>query len=384
MNQSDLARLADLFIRTTLDVKRGDAVGIEYQGSKAEILAQACATQVNALGANPSLRDNGSNFINGNLAGMSPRHFESYGQELLEWTKSTQKYLRIRDDGDMKKVALSADARRLLKLASSAATDYRVNCLRWLLVAAPTEEFAALCGQPIEQFERFYLSVCLPNYDAMASFVEPLSEIMTQGRQVKIVSSTQGTDLTFSIDGIGARPCVGKRNIPDGECYTAPVRDSINGTVTFGPSTYESCYFSSIRLLIRHGRIETAEAEDADRSAKLNAILDTDHGARYFGEFAISFNPYIQHPIGNILFDEKISGAFHMAAGSCYGGVTDNGNKSAVHFDMVQIQRPEYGGGSILIDGRTIRCRNGLFVVPELQPLNPPNLRTFMSAKPTA
>jgi aminopeptidase len=379
MDHTDVAKLARQFIGNTLEVQGGETVHIEYQGPKAELLALECATEVAAYGARYSLSDTGSAFINKNIAGMPIGDLESYGRELLEWTRGAEKYLRIRDDDDMKKVILSEDIRKEYKKAILPALDYRVNHLRWLLVAAPTEAFATLCGQTMEQFEHFYLDVCLPNYGAMREPVEPLKELMIRGKEVTVVSPKQGTNLTFSIEGIGARPCVGKRNIPDGECYTAPVKNSINGVVSFGPSTYDGHRFSSIQLMIKDGRIETAEAENAERSAQLNTILDTDPGARYFGEFAISFNPYIWNPVGSILFDEKIAGAFHMAAGSCYGGDTDNGNKSAVHFDLVQIQRPEYGGGEIWIDDSLIR-KDGLFVMPELEPLNPENLAGAMSS----
>ncbi len=105
----------------------------------------------------------------------------------------------------------------------------------------------------------------------------------------------------------------------------------------------------------------------------LNRILDTDPGARYVGEFSINFNPFILHPTGSILFDEKIAGGIHMAMGNCYDDAP-NGNKSAVHWDLVHIQRPDYGGGELYLDGRLIR-KDGIFVVPELFGLNPENLK---------
>jgi aminopeptidase len=207
----------------------------------------------------------------------------------------------------------------------------------------------------------------------MTGAVAPLQTLMTQAKTVRILSPAQHTDLSFSIEGLGAVPCTGEHNIPDGECYTAPVKDSITGTITFGPSNYDGQRFSFIRLTFEKGRIENAEAETVERTAMLNQMLDTDEGARYIGEFSINFNPYVQHPTGSILFDEKIDGGIHMAAGRAYEGIADNGNRSAVHWDMVHIQRPDYGGGQIWIDGRLIR-ENGRFVVPELSGLNPESL----------
>jgi aminopeptidase len=207
----------------------------------------------------------------------------------------------------------------------------------------------------------------------MTEAVRPLEKIMTEGKSCRISSPSQDTDLSFSIEGLGATPCTGERNIPDGECFTAPVKDSINGTIKFGPSNYDGQRFAFIKLTFKNGRIESAEAENAERTAMLNGILDTDAGARYIGEFSINFNPYVKHPTGSILFDEKIDGGIHMAAGRAYEGLTDNGNRSASQWDMVHIQRADYGGGQLWIDDRLIR-EDGRFVVPELQGLNPEQL----------
>jgi len=219
----------------------------------------------------------------------------------------------------------------------------------------------------------FYRDVCLVDYGKMTEAVKPLEKLMTEGKKVRIYSPAQETDLRFSIEGIPAIPCTGTLNIPDGECFTAPVRNSINGTIRFGPSSYDGQKFGFIRLLFKDGHIDEAEAENAERTARLNQMLDTDPGARYTGEFSINFNPFIRHPTGSILFDEKIDGGIHMAMGNCYDQAP-NGNKSSVHWDMVHIQRADYGGGELYIDDRLIR-KDGIFVVPELLALNPENLK---------
>ncbi len=250
---------------------------------------------------------------------------------------------------------------------------HRVNNTRWLVTAAPTEEFAKACGMEMAAFEAFYLDVCLLDYQNMQQAARPLQKIMQEGKDVHIHSPAQETDLRFSIAGIPAHICAGELNIPDGECYTAPVRDSINGTIKFGPSVYEGQRFAFIKLAFKDGRIVAASAENDERTARLNALLDSDEGARYAGEFAINFNPLIQHPTGSILFDEKIDGGIHIAMGACYDDAP-NGNKSVIHWDMVHIQRPDYGGGDLYIDGRLVR-RDGLFAVPELAGLNPEALK---------
>ena len=107
----------------------------------------------------------------------------------------------------------------------------------------------------------------------------------------------------------------------------------------------------------------------ANNTEKLNEILDSDEGARYIGEFSLAFNPHILHPMRDILFDEKIAGSFHFTPGQAYD-IAGNGNKSRIHWDMVDIQRRDYGGGEVWFDGKLIR-KDGLFVLPALKKLNP-------------
>jgi aminopeptidase len=187
--------------------------------------------------------------------------------------------------------------------------------------------------------------------------------------KVRIIG--KGTDISFSKKGIGSVKCDGERNIPDGEIYTAPVRDSVNGVITYNtPAVYRGFVFNDIRFEFKDGKIINATANDTKR---LNEALDTDEGARYIGEFAIGVNPYILDPMMDTLFDEKIMGSIHFTPGQCYDE-TDNGNKSAVHWDLVAIHTPEYGGGEIWFDDVLVR-KDGRFVVEELLGLNPENLK---------
>jgi aminopeptidase len=178
------------------------------------------------------------------------------------------------------------------------------------------------------------------------------------------------TDLSFSIAGIPAQPCDGKRNIPDGEVYTAPVRDSINGTIQYNtPTLYQGHSHQDVFFRFENGKIVEATSSDTEH---LNTVLDSDEGARYIGEFAIGFNPHITEPMRDILFDEKIAGSIPQTPGNAYD-VAFNGNRSQIHWDLVLIQRPEYGGGEVWFDDRLVR-KDGLFVLPELEGLNPANL----------
>lgn len=240
----------------------------------------------------------------------------------------------------------------------------------WVLLNYPTPALAQKAKMSLTAFEDFLLDVCLVDYAKMNKAMENLKKLMERTDRVQI--SGPGTDLNFSIKGIPAIPCAGECNIPDGEVFTAPVRDSVNGVIQYNTaSPYQGTVFNNVKFEIQNGKIIKASADnDVD---KLNEILNTDEGARYIGEFAIGVNPMIKHPMGDILFDEKIDGSLHLTPGDAYEGEADNGNRSAIHWDLVLIQRPEYGGGSIYFDGVLVR-ENGRFVLPELECLNPEKL----------
>ena len=248
-------------------------------------------------------------------------------------------------------------------------SDIRVPKTRWVVMRYPNASMAQLAGTSLERFEDFYFDVCTMDYGKMAKAMEPLVAYMSRTDRVRLVGP--GTDLRFSIKNIPVIPCAGECNIPDGEVYTAPVRDSVNGVIAYNtPSPYNGFCFENVRLEFKDGRIVKATANDTER---INGIFDVDEGARYVGEFAIGVNPYVLEPMKDILFDEKIQGSIHFTPGCCYDEA-DNGNKSALHWDLVWIQRPEYGGGEIWFDDVLVR-KDGRFVVPELQGLNPENLK---------
>lgn len=247
--------------------------------------------------------------------------------------------------------------------------DIRVKKTKWVILKYPTPSFAQMANMNTRDFEDFFYKVCTLDYSKMNKAMDALKLLMEKTDKVRIVNS--GTDLTFSIKGMNAIKCAGEMNIPDGEVYTAPVRESVNGKITYNvPTLYRGFRFENVCLTFKDGKIVEATSSN---TVELNKILDTDAGARYVGEFAIGVNPYVNYPMLDILFDEKINGSFHFTPGACYEDAY-NGNRSAVHWDMVQIQREDYGGGEIWFDDVLIR-KNGIFVVEELLPLNPENLK---------
>jgi aminopeptidase len=247
--------------------------------------------------------------------------------------------------------------------------DWRVKKTKWCVLRWPSPSMAQLAGMSTEAFEDFYFRVCTLDYARLIPGMKALAELMMKTDQVHLKGP--GTDLRFSIKGIKAIPCGGTHNIPDGEVFTAPVRNSVQGVVQYNaPTIYQGTGFDRIRLEFKDGKIVHATCSGDEK--KLNDILTSDAGASYVGEFAIGFNPHVLHPMRDILFDEKIAGSFHFTPGQCYEE-TENGNRSQVHWDMVCIQRPEYGGGEIYFDGKLIR-KDGLFVPKPLQALNPDRL----------
>ena len=248
----------------------------------------------------------------------------------------------------------------------------RVPNTRWVVLRWPTTAMSQAARMSTEAFEEFYFSVCNLDYARMSAAMVPLKELMDRTERVHVKGPGE-TDLRFSLSGMSAVACDGKYNIPDGEVFTAPVRDSVEGTIAYNTVTqYQGTTFSDVKLTFRKGKIVEATSSNDER---LNDILDTDEGARHVGEFAIGVNPYITEPMLDTLFDEKICGSMHFTPGGAYEEEgCDNGNRSAIHWDIVLIQRPDYGGGEMWFDDVLVR-KDGLFVLPELQGLNPENLK---------
>lgn len=356
----------------------GHNVFIEYQSRSGKKLAIAAARKARELGATPHLEDVSSETLNKRFQGQPESAYETEGTRLLNLIKLCNGFISIRDEADTAQLSLTSDELKQYQNAKQGMTKYRVENTNWLVVRAPSQDFQSACNMNLDEFDDFFRKAHSFDHETtMAAPAEPLAQRLKEGEKVHIKQGDE-TNLTFSIKNIGSKACIGKRNLPDGECFTAPVRDSINGTICFGPTIYQGESFDKIKLQFENGKAIVSNAYKKDgslneeRTRKLNEILDTDKGARYAGEFALSFHPFITEPTGKILYDEKIQGALHMALGNCLPE-GDNGNKSNIHWDMVQIQRPDHGGGEVWIDDALIR-KNGEFIPDDLKPLNPENL----------
>ncbi|OIR04073.1 aminopeptidase T [mine drainage metagenome] len=358
-------QLADGIAGFSIELKKGEKVLIDaFDIPDAMVIALIRA--IRARGGHPFAQIHRARITRELMLGATERQYELSSGIELQRMRSMDAYIALRGSENIFETSdVPADRVQLVSRAMKPVLDHRVGKTKWVVLRWPSSSMAQQAGMSTETFEDFYFRVCTLDYRRMQPGMKALADLMTKTDRVQIKGP--GTDLRFSIKGIGARECGGQRNIPDGEVFSCPVRDSVEGVVQYNaPTVYLGSSFDNIRLVFKKGRIVEATANNTRR---LNEILDSDEGARYIGEFALGFNPHILEPMRDILFDEKIAGSFHFTPGQAYEGV-GNGNKSQVHWDMVCIQRPEYGGGEILFDGKLIR-KDGLFVPAALRKLNP-------------
>lgn len=371
MRDPRIQKLAENLVGYSVDMQPGENVLIEMIGSERDLL-NAIIEEVGKKGGHSFVQLTDKTVQRAMLKNATKEQLTLWAELDLNRMKQMDCYIGIRAGENVND--LSDVPEENMKLYNSlyshpVHSEERVKRTKWVVLRYPNASMAQLANTSTEAFEDFYFDVCNLDYSKMDRAQDPLAELMSKTDKVRIVGP--GTDLSFSIKGIGAEKCSGQKNIPDGEVYTAPVRDSVNGTISYNsPSLYNGVTFENIKFRFENGKIVEATSSD---TARINEILNSDEGARYIGEFAIGFNPYILTPMKDILFDEKIAGSLHFTPGQAYD-VTDNGNRSSIHWDLVLIQRPEYGGGEIYFDDVLIR-KDGIFVIPELEGLNPENLK---------
>jgi aminopeptidase len=364
------ARLAHVIVHHSTRLQPGDAVLIEaFDVPPAIVLDLVEAVQAAQAWPVVSLRSN--TVLRTQLRGAAAAGLAVQSRIERFQIEQVQAYVGLRGSENASELSDVPSERMAMyqeRVVKPVHMEYRVPHTRWVVLRWPNGAMAQQANLSTEAFESFYFDVCTMDYARMSEAMEPLKQRMERTDRVEIRGP--GTDLRFSIRGIPAIKCEGRRNLPDGECFTAPVRDSVEGVIQYNtPSLYLGTTYEHLRFTFEGGRIVRAEGTPQD---KLDALLATDEGARHVGEFSLGFNPYILTPMKDTLFDEKIAGSLHFTPGQAYT-TADNGNRSQIHWDLVLIQRPEYGGGEIRFDGETIR-RDGRFVVPELEGLNPERL----------
>ena len=364
MQDERFDKLAKLLVEYSIRLKRNETVLIEAFDIPDEMTAALIQAARNAGGV-PFAQVYHARVNRALALEASDRQLNIMASHELARMKKMNAYIAMRGSHNVTELAdVPAEKMQLIGKKLRPVQDQRVKRTKWVVLRWPTPSMAQLAGMSTEAFEDFFFDVCTLDYRKLQPGMKALKALMEKTDRVQI--KAPGTDLNFSIKGISAIICGGDRNIPDGEVFTAPVKDSVEGQLTFNaPSIYQGTAFDGIQLRFKRGKIVEASSNETE---KLNKILDSDVGARYIGEFSLGFNPRVFQPMRDILFDEKIAGSFHFTPGQAYEEA-DNGNRSQVHWDMVSIQRPDYGGGEIYFDGKLIR-KNGEFLPKQLRSLN--------------
>ena len=364
MHDDRFDKLAKLLVEYSIRLKRNETVLIEAFDIPDEMTIELIRA-VRKAGGVPFAQTYYTRVNRALALEASDRQLNLMASHELTRMKKMNAYIAVRGSNNITELSdVPPEKMKLIGRKMRRVQDQRVKKTKWVVLRWPTPSMAQLAGMSTEAFEDFYFDVCTLDYRKLLPGMKALKRLMEKTDRVEIKGP--GTDLRFSIKGIPAIICGGDRNIPDGEVFTSPVKDSVEGHVTFNAaSIYQGIAFDGIRLEFKSGKIVDATSNETQ---KLNKILDSDPGARYIGEFSLGFNPRVFQPMRDILFDEKIAGSFHFTPGQAYEEA-DNGNRSQVHWDMVSIQRPDYGGGEIYFDGKLLR-KNGKFLPNQLHSLN--------------
>ena len=371
MKDLRIEKLAKQLLTFSVNIKKGENILIEILGEDGIPLGKELIKQAEEIGAKPYFNIINYEVLRVMLENASEEQIELYAKHDKLRMHDMDAYIGI--SGSSNKTELSNISQEVMNFynkhyVTKVHFEERVKNTKWCILRYPNKAMAQMCKMNIDDMEEYYFKVCNVDYKKMSNAMNPLKELLSKTDKVHIVGPN--TDLTFSVKGIPAEKYYGTFNIPDGEVASAPIKDSVNGYITYNnETTYNGITFHNIRFEFKAGKIVKATA---DRTEELNEILDIDEGARYIGEFAIGLNPYVEKPIGDTLFDEKVKGSFHFTPGDSLEE-SDNGNRSSIHWDIVNIQTPEYGGGEIYFDDILVR-KDGKFVLKELEQLNPENL----------
>ncbi|MBN2852902.1 MAG: aminopeptidase [Clostridia bacterium] len=362
-------KMAANLIDYSVKLKKGENLFIDVFGSD-NLLARELIKKAYQVGGHPYVRVNDSKLSALLYKEVTEEQLVIMNESELAFMQKMDAYLGIRESDNIYESSIIPPSKgALISKILKPTFDERVKHTRWCVMRYPNSSMAQLSGMPTDVFEDFYFDVCNLDYAKMSVAMDNLVKLMESTDKVRLTA--KGTDLTFSIKGQKAIKCDGEFNIPDGEVFVGPVKNSFNGKISYNtPSVSEGLTYENIVFEFENGKIINASANYLER---INKKLNIDEGARYIGEFAIGVNPFITKPMKDTLFDEKIAGSIHLTPGQCYDE-SSNGNDSAIHWDLVLIQTPEYGGGEIYFDDILIR-KDGLFVIDQLLCLNPENLK---------
>lgn len=369
--ENKIEKLASNLLNYSVSLQKGEKILIEMLGTDCSDLACELIKQAKEIGAIPVFNIIDYKVLKEILLNCNEVQIKEYAKYDLVRMTEVDAYIGIRAANPKEFNDISKESMKIYNKYYQKPVHFeeRVKHTKWCILRYPNEWLAKKAKMTLEEFTEFFYNVCIIDYGKMEKAMEPLKVLLSNTKNVRIKGP--GSDLTFSVEGIPAEKYYGTFNIPDGEVASCPTKYSSNGYITYNTETvYNGITFNNIYFELKNGKIIKAEA--GYKTKELNEILDTDEGARYIGEFAFGLNPYIKNTMGDTLFDEKVAGSFHFTPGNALEE-SDNGNRSNIHWDIVCIQTPEYGGGEIYFDDVLIR-KDGKFVLEELKPLNPENL----------
>ena len=365
MNDPRIEKLAGILVDYSTKVRKGDVVIIDFSGMRPLPLVKEIYKKCLENGARSVEYNFSSEVLTRTFYELAKEpQLTFFPRHRLEAMKKATVYIGINGTENTQNYArtpLPSMVKREKVLRPI--VNRRVDFTRWVITRYPTNGVAQDAKMSLEEFEDFYFKACNIEWPDFSKKITYLWRLVAKTEDVRI--KALDTDLRFSIKGIPAIKSEGLRNMPDGEVFTAPVKDSVQGYITYNtPSLYHGKEFNGIRFEFKNGKIVKAGAK-VGSVQDLNKILDSDKGARYIGEFSFGLNKNIHQPMKNILFDEKIMGSIHLTPGQAYK-TADNGNRSSIHWDLVKILKSD---GEIYLDGKLIQ-KNGKFVVKELRGLN--------------
>ena len=358
--------LSNKIVNYSIKVNKDDKVLITYQNSACNDLVLQLIKDINDKGAVCHTKFSDPIINRELMLGTDEKRAGLLGEYSNFEIEHYTSFINIRYSiNDFEDNEVPSSIRKMIGNETRKYDEIRINKRKWVLLNYPSVLDAHKAKMSIEKFRNYALDAMITNYEDLEERIKPLKDLMEKTEMVRITGPD--TDLNFSIKDIEVVPCVGESNLPDGEIFTAPVKTSVNGTITYNcPSPYRGNVFNNVSLEFKDGKIIKCSCSGDNKL--LDDIFNTDEGSRYIGEFSLGLNPNILYPVGDILFDEKIIGSIHFTPGQAYHEA-DNGNRSDIHWDLVLIQREEFGGGEIYFDDVLIR-QNGEFVLDELKHLN--------------
>jgi len=345
-------KLAEVLVNYSTQVKKGEKVWIDCFGDGPLHLLEEVVSAVVKAGGIPFYSILSSRVLRRMLENGNETTWKTLGRLDRPRMKAMDAYIGIRGEANIFQLAgVPQKNLDLYKKHYLLPVHFkeRVEGTKWVVLRYPNPAFAQASVMSDDDFADFYFKVCTMDYKKFSKAMLPLKKLLEKTREVRLAGS--GTDITIDVTGQKWIVCGGRNNIPDGEVFTSPVLKGVNGKIAYNTKTvYDGDMFGDIALEVEKGEIVKATC-GIGNPKKLNAILNIDRGARYFGEFAFGLNPYIKKEILDILFDEKICGSNHLTPGNAYTEC-DNGNRSAVHWDLIAIGLDVYADGKLIRKGK--------------------------------